>query len=121
MSITTIICEGCGAILRTGDPDSGREYKKCPRCVVKSYTSPPLIGTTADGRTRFAVEDELEQLKKRISKIEVELPYEIIEGELCLVIEMKDRAGNLFAKFGLPEAKLREIADDLAALKKAEV
>lgn len=121
MSITTIICSGCGAILRIGNEGSEREYKICPTCVVKQNKHHvPLVGVAQDGRTRFAVEDELIQLKKRISKLSIEIPYQKIEDEYCAVIEIKDRTGHLFAEIAFSEVKLREIADELANLKKCE-
>lgn len=131
MPISTIVCKHCSEILRKGDPGGQPEYKLCPQCVIKTHKhSEGVVGTalkaqrqqstTNDGRTRFAVENELEQLKKRISKLNIELPYRKVNDDYHLIIQIQDAHNRPFAEFGFPASKLREIADDLDMLKKQE-
>lgn len=131
MPITTIVCRHCSKVLRKGDPGGIGEFKICPQCVIKTHKHSPTIGgvpkehllksTTEGGRTRFSVENELNQLKKRMSKLNIEIPYIKTGKEYHAVIQIKDSMNKPFAEFGFPASKLREMANDLDRLKEQEV
>lgn len=135
MPITTIICRNCNKLLRKGDVGANKEFKICPQCVIATHkASDTIMGvpkdkilnmppTTQDGRTRFAVEEELRRLKKRISKLNIEIPYVKLnqKGDYVALFQLKDAFNQPFAELGFSSAKLKEIANDLDKLNENKV
>jgi hypothetical protein len=114
--LTRIICDICGGILREGDIGAGTERKTCINCVCANVPKADLNKIkhmNSQIMTPSAAQMELETIKKRMSRLNVEMPYKEIEGKWHLVIELKDYYGRTFAEFALDKGKLAEFIKDI--------
>jgi len=118
--LTRIVCDQCGSILRNGDIGAETEHKVCLNCIRGLHpAADPKEIKTLPGTLQA---DKLNQMNevKRFKSVNIEMPYKIINGEWCIVIEMSDYYKNKFAEIGLTKDKLYEFIKDINDIEKEQ-
>jgi len=121
MTITTIICSQCNALLRPGTPGAPVEKKLCPQCVIDTHKASRQVSEVEQaqerGRTKHALIDQAQNIINRFKSIHIEIPYKEVNGEMTAVITLTDYYHAPFAELAFTSKKLREIADEIDRLK----
>jgi len=118
--LTRIVCDQCNSILRNGDIGAPTEHKVCLNCVRGLHpAADPNEIKTLPGTLQANELNRINEIK-RFKNINIEMPYKIIKGEWCLVIELSDYYKNKFAEIGLTKDKLYEFIKDINDIEKEQ-
>lgn len=114
-----IICDKCNTVLDNTISSKPTEYKTCLPCVRKvtpQADKSKLLQPEQDiSIDKMLAEAEAKAIKpeERMKSIELDFSYEMIDGEVRVVFELKDYFKKPFFGFAFSKSQMMDFVNDL--------